>query len=42
MVDIFNTHPTLLVDKSQDIVEVLNNLRILKTGGGEFYLHLVS
>ena len=41
MVDIMKAHPSLLVEKSQDINEVVMNLRTLRAGG-EVYLHLVS
>ena len=41
LIDIFSAHPSLLVDKSREIKEFLANLRILKTGSDEFYLHLV-
>jgi hypothetical protein len=42
LVDIFQTHPSLLIEKFQEVKEFFNNYRILKTSNGEFYIHLVS
>jgi AP-5 complex subunit zeta-1 len=41
LVDIFQTHPSLLIEKFQEVKEFFNNYRILKTSNGEFYIHLV-
>lgn len=41
MLQIYQLHPTLIVDQHRDILDFLGNLRTLTAGGEHCYIHLV-